>query len=375
MKQKDKKKSGKSDKKKRWFLFRQIKRNVALVEDSIAGGIEHPLEFVSFLLPLIIMGISVVCFVVALIMFIVRGGYTYQINAARDDIFNNIRRMMTSGTVGIVLNGVIESIIWILFALEMLVITCSYIITENAVKKIISAILYISSLVCFSVDALLFKNSDSLTRKQERLWTAILSSFDGSHTNGIMYVFCIGAVTLIILLVLTMFSKQKEKTKCALVAAIMSYIIIPVFSMIVENIIPLVLILIVTVIMVILTRYGCKLMDEYSKVSNERSKERLKERRERRESAKEREENADKAGKTGSNQYQKKVNLELNTNFWRSKGGQATNAPAADCVYCYDNQHTIMFVCTVQQFEQGKVAVYNKKKRITTVAGCKPPQR
>lgn len=63
MKQKDKKKSGKSDKKKRWFLFRQIKRNVALVEDSIAGGIEHPLEFVSFLLPLIIMGISVVCFV------------------------------------------------------------------------------------------------------------------------------------------------------------------------------------------------------------------------------------------------------------------------------------------------------------------------
>ena len=46
MKQKDKKKSGKSDKKKRWFLFRQIKRNVALVEDSIAGGIEHPLEFV-----------------------------------------------------------------------------------------------------------------------------------------------------------------------------------------------------------------------------------------------------------------------------------------------------------------------------------------
>lgn len=135
MKQKDKKKSGKSDKKKRWFLFRQIKRNVALVEDSIAGGIEHPLEFVSFLLPLIIMGISVVCFVVALIMFIVRGGYTYQINAARDDIFNNIRRMMTSGTVGIVLNGVIESIIWILFALEMLVITCSYIITENAVKR------------------------------------------------------------------------------------------------------------------------------------------------------------------------------------------------------------------------------------------------
>ena len=79
-------------------------------------------------------------------------------------------------------------------------------------KKIISVILYISSLVCFSVDALLFKNSDSLTRNQERLWTAILSSFDGSHTNGIMYVFCIGAVTLIILLVLTMFSKQKEKT-------------------------------------------------------------------------------------------------------------------------------------------------------------------
>lgn len=76
-----------------------------------------------------------------------------------------------------------------------------------------------------------------------------------------------------------MFSKQKEKTKCALVAAIMSYIIIPAFLMIVENIIPLILILIVTVIMVILTRYGCKLMDKYLKVSNERSKERLKERR------------------------------------------------------------------------------------------------
>lgn len=67
--------------------------------------------------------------------------------------------------------------------------------------------------------------------------------------------------------------------------------------------------------------------------------------------------------------YQKSRKFDLNTTFWRDKGGYGVDTPTADCIYYKDNMGVKRSACTVKEFESGDVAIYNKGKRITTIAG------
>lgn len=73
--------------------------------------------------------------------------------------------------------------------------------------------------------------------------------------------------------------------------------------------------------------------------------------------------------------YQKVKKLDLNTSFWRDKGGYGILVPQADGIYYEDAQGGKTYACTVSQFEKGEVAIFNKGKRIMNIAGCKKPER
>lgn len=70
--------------------------------------------------------------------------------------------------------------------------------------------------------------------------------------------------------------------------------------------------------------------------------------------------------------YQKPIPIDLNTTFRRDKGRIQISV---DCIYYKNNMGVKDMVCTVKEFENGDVAIYNKGKRITTIAGCQPPRR
>ena len=59
----------------------------------------------------------------------------------------------------------------------------------------------------------------------------------------------------------------------------------------------------------------------------------------------------------------------------RDKGGYGIMTPQTDCIYYKNNVGNKTFICTVKEFETGKVAIIYKGKRLTNIAGCKRPER
>ena len=79
--------------------------------------------------------------------------------------------------------------------------------------------------------------------------------------------------------------------------------------------------------------------------------------------------------KESSGPAQKRFDIGFETKIWRDKGGLGIATASADSVYFKNNIDAPQWICTVQQFEQGDVAVYMNNRRITDVAGCKKPAR
>ncbi len=78
----------------------------------------------------------------------------------------------------------------------------------------------------------------------------------------------------------------------------------------------------------------------------------------------------DKA-QNSDNPYQKPFHIRFNTDVWRDKG---EGLRTCDCIYYKNNIDAKDFICTVEEYEQGKVAIYVNGKRITDVKGCSKPK-
>lgn len=78
--------------------------------------------------------------------------------------------------------------------------------------------------------------------------------------------------------------------------------------------------------------------------------------------------------KERKNMNQKVKEYPYSTTFWRDKGGLGILTPQADCIYMGDKS-TKTYVCTVQQFEKGEVAILHNGVRLINIAGCKTPER
>ena len=74
-------------------------------------------------------------------------------------------------------------------------------------------------------------------------------------------------------------------------------------------------------------------------------------------------------------EFQQKKEFNLNSAFWRDEGGNGIMIPTGDCIYVINGWGEKTYVCTVHDYEKGKVAIINKKVRVMNIAGCKTPIR
>lgn len=76
---------------------------------------------------------------------------------------------------------------------------------------------------------------------------------------------------------------------------------------------------------------------------------------------------------SASNAAGRKLTYGLNNpNFRRTRG--KSFGMDVEGIFCTGAQGQEIYVCSVQDFESGKVAIFNNGKQITDVAGCKSPQ-
>ena len=307
---------------------------------------------------------------IAIIKFAISGGFAEQITALKADIFKGISNGFTLGTVSVLTSGAISDIIAILLLIEVLVLVISYYQTESKAKAIIASICLGSGLVLFGVAGFVLAVGYGVINVSEQMETKVaklLEVFDSMQTAALVnwIVAAIGVVILVVFFVLLLLSKHKWMIKNSIIA-ILFCIIVPLFLLLVENIIPLIVGIVASVLIGGAVFLCCKIF--LNSGDGESSSSNIGE------SVVPASSNTPAESKS-KEKYQKKKEYDINTIFWRDKGGYGIAVPQADCIYMNNTWGQKTYVCTVQEFEKGDVVIINKRVRVVDIAGCKTPLR
>lgn len=350
-----------------------FRKNVEATTASIKFFNEQPLNSLGQIIPVGMVVASMVGFIVAIIKFIIAGGFSNQITALKGDFFGGISEGFTSGTASVLTSGIVSTIISILLFVELLVLVISYYKTESKAKKIVASICLGIGIILFGVAGFVLAvgfGVINLSEQMEMKIVEMLTVFDGMQTstivNGLKITAIIGVVALIVFVILMLVSEHKWMIKNTVFALLLSYIILPLVLLLVENIIPMIVGVVAIVVIGGAIFLGGKIFLSGSGESSGSSSV---------------------GGSVGTpsstsrteskpkEKYQQKKEYDLNTTFWRDKGGYGIAVPQADCIYMKNAWGEKTYVCTVHDFEKGNVAIINKRVRVTNVAGCKTPER
>lgn len=350
-----------------------FRKNVEATTASTEFFNEQPLNSLGQIIPVGMVVASIVGFIVAIIKFIIAGGFSNQITSLKGDFFRGISEGLTDGTASVLTSGIVSTIISILLFAELLVLIISYYKTENKAKKIVASICLGIGTVLFGVAGFILAvvfGVINLSEQMEIKIVEMLTVFDGMQTstivNGLKITAIIGVVALIVFVILMLVSEYKWMIINTAIALLLSYVILPLVLLLVENIIPMIAGVVAIVVIGGAIFLGGKI---FLSGSGESSGSSSVGRSVGTSSSTSRTESKPKE------KYQQKKVYDLNTTFWRDKGGNGFFVPEADCIYMKDASGRKTYVCTVHDFEKGNVAIINKRVRVTNVAGCEPPER
>jgi hypothetical protein len=355
----------------------RIKKFVIENKDDTISSIknlkEQPLESLAQLFPISMVCTSVVGFIVAIVIFIVEGGFSNQIISIKGDFFGFVG--FTFGTTSILTSGVVSTIISVFILAEIVVLVISYFKTESKAKKIAVGI-------CLGIGGVLFGFAGFFlevgfgvisSEKAEMILMNMLSNLDGMQTdtiiNGLKIISLIGVALLIVFIVLMLISQNRWIIKNSTIAILISYIILPLALLLIENVIPMFTGLISIVVIGGALLFVAKIFlggGEEDSGSYDYESSNYSELSKPVKTKKQVEKNPDQNEITGWSEP-----------FWRGKGGLGITQGQEDHIYCYNYWKQKQVVCGVSAFEKGEVAIidYNTKRRIMGIGGCKTPLR
>ena len=349
-----------------------IRKTTKETIDSIKIFSVHPFNSLGQLIPVGMLCTSFIGFIVAIIMFAVEGGFSNQIIELKEDFFGGISEGVTGGNVSAVMYGIVSTIILIFLLTEIVIIIVSFYMTEGMAKKIIASICFGIAFISGGITLILAVGFGeiNLSPQMEKKVEAILLNFEdvpiATFSNILKISILALGIAVLVFLLLIFLSEHRRKVINTAIALLLSYIVLPLCLLLIENLIPLCTEIAAIVIIGGAIVFGCI---AYFGGGGESSG-----------SSKTGSGSINSATRSGSGKSPKEKNqqqkvYDLNTTFWRDKGGYGIAVPQADCIYMKNAWGEKTFVCTVSEFERGDVAIINKKVRITKVAGCNTPMR
>lgn len=220
------------------------------IKEALQDFRENPMEGLIFLLPVVILGISIVSGIVGYVSFIMQNGYKNQFAVIKSE---GIMESFTKGTSTFGIKGPIGTTIIILLIIQVLVMLISYFINSDGNAAMITDIVGVVVLI----------GGICLTQWQEHHWgtsfiRGIISfigkykELDIDHVEEIV-LGCMGiaAIALIIGFGILLAREYEEGVLLTLFCAAMNYIAIPLIILFLENIIPLLILIVVGIIIVI----------------------------------------------------------------------------------------------------------------------------
>ena len=343
-------------------------------KESVKDFTSDPIKNLGYLIPILIGLITFISGVISYIKFILDGGYVNQVNATKEfGLFSGYDEKFTSGTTGMITAGIVGKIILTFICIEFILLLINYFRTSGKAKRIIMVVdLIVMGIQIVLTTAVFWIAIGNLVVSEEAAYEA-LKPFEGISINPKAILITYAVVTLaslICFLVLVLITRDcRWMIGYSAIALAVAYIGLPLIFLFLQNIIPLATGAIALAIIALVIFLGFKIFlggdgestssGSYSSgASTTHSRSEIKE------------------TKTVEKQpYQEVKKYDLNTAFWRDKGGYGVMVPQADCIYFKNASGEKTYSCTVSDFEKGKVAIINKNKRVMSVAGCKTPER
>ena len=220
------------------------------IKEALQDFRENPMEGLIFLLPVVILGISIVSGIVGYVSFITHKGYKNQFAVIKAE---GIMKSFTKGTSTFGIKGPIGTTIIILLIIQVIVMLIAYFINSDDNTAMITDIAGIVVLI----------GGICLTQWQEYNWgTSFIRgiiSFIGKYKELdidqveeiVLGGMGIAVLALVIGFGVLLAREYEEGVLLTLFCAAMNYIAIPLIILFLENIIPLLILIVVGIIIVI----------------------------------------------------------------------------------------------------------------------------
>ena len=324
---------------------------ITKIKEALQDFRENPMEGLIFLLPVVILGISIVSGIVGYVSFIMQNGYKNQFAVIKSE---GIMESFTKGTSTFGIKGPIGTTIIILLIIQVLVMLIAYFINSDGNAAMITDIVGVVVLI----------GGICLTQWQEYNWgtsfiRGIISfigkykEVDIDHVEEIV-LGCMGiaAIALIIGFGILLAREYEEGVLLTLFCAAMNYIAIPLIILFLENIIPLLILIVVGIIIVIglvtgLGESGGSSVGESSVSRTESSSSR----------------NTTSKKAEPEKTQERKVNSSYIKNY-NEAGGTCLHKVKSSWGEDYielDNSIVTRRICSIKALEKGEYHIYDKK--------------
>ena len=344
-----------------------VRKNIEVTTASIKFFSEQPLDSLGQIFPMGMVCTSIIGFVVAIISFVVSGGFSAQIDAFKEGVLDGIIKGFTVGTVNILISGIVSGIILFLLLAETIVLMVSYFKTESTAKKIVVCGCLVIGPVLISIPTILLAIGFGKIGIPKELETRIaerLSDFEKGEidiiVNCLNIITVLGIVILIMVVILLLVSEHRWMIKNSVIALLITHVILPSSLLLIENAIPMFIGIIVLTIICVALLLGFKILlsdDDEVQASDPVDNS-----------------NTSAPNKTTTTPPVKEVkilskNYTDNDKFYRDRGGMGIAVPQGEtgiCIYVdragyTANKHE--FVCTAYQYDKGNVIIRTNSGR------------
>lgn len=351
-----------------------IKNIYKKTKEAISNFSSDPINNLAFIIPVFIGLITFLSGILTYFMFILKGGYGNQASAI--GAYGGFDEKFTTGTTGLITSGIVGKIIFALVCVEFILMMINYFRNSGKAKRIVMIVDMVILVIQIILTVTVFGIAiGKLVINQEDAYEA-LKPFEGITINVKTLFITYGVISLVSIIVFIVLIKTSMECRCmvknTVISLGISYIGIPLFFLVLENIVSLAtsaltIIFVCGILFLVLKIFVGGASEGGGSSSGARASH---------SGSSSRGDNySTDFAKVEKGPKQEVQKYDLNTTFWRDKGGCGAWVPRVDCIYYKNMWGEKKYACTVEDFEKGKVVILNKGNRIMNVAGCKTPER
>lgn len=225
-------------------MIAKIKGLISRTGDSIKNFGTDPINNMGFLIPMAIFLLSIISGIVTYIMFIVNGGYTSQVGNIKQDGLDGISEGFTSGTTGMMVTGVVSKILLVLVAVELVLMLINFFKNRGKGMRIAMIVDLVAMGIIIALSTVVFWIAvGELVFSEDQLYQA-LGRFEGVTINLKAVLITYAVVTLVAVICFIVFTLITAECRWMVgytaLALVFANIVMPLFFLILQNIIPLV---------------------------------------------------------------------------------------------------------------------------------------